>query len=266
MKKMLSVLLSLAIMTATPNTGLCVSKEEKHCEERISVSWQAVKETCKEVVNVIYDNAVLISAVVAGTTLTSVSAFNGVKNRTEINKILSDVNLNNRTKAIKVAKILLLGKYAITAETPAKSSTDAQADQENATDTTGEESTNTTTPDGAPAEEQVNTTEIPNNTSTDGQADQENATDTKGEELTNATTPDGAPAEEQVNTTEIPNNTSTDGQADQENAADVTKEGSTKTTETSTDKSAGKSNNTKENKANKSEKNQKRRHGMGRGF
>ena len=223
MKKMLSVLLSLAIMTATPNTGLCVSKEEKHCEERISVSWQAVKETCKEVVNVIYDNAVLISAVVAGTTLTSVSAFNGVKNRTEINKILSDVNLNNRTKAIKVAKILLLGKYAITAETPAKSSTDAQADQENATDTTGEESTNTTTPDGAPAEEQVNTTEIPNNTSTDGQADQENA-------------------------------------------ADVTKEGSTKTTETSTDKSAGKSNNTKENKANKSEKNQKRRHGMGRGF
>lgn len=147
MKKFLSVLLSLAIITATPSTGLCLSKENKQSEERVSASWQAVKETCKEVANVIYDNAVLISAIVAGTTLTSVSAFNGVKNRAEISKILSNKELNNRTKAVKIVKILLLGKRA-TAE---KEIIDPV-----------EESTNTTEPPvGNSAEDQANKTEAP---------------------------------------------------------------------------------------------------------
>ena len=110
MKKFLSVLLSLAIITATPSTGLCLSKENKQSEERVSASWQAVKETCKDIAHVIYDNAALISASVAVIALSSVPTFNGLKNRAEINKILSDLTLNNKEKAIKIVKILLLGK------------------------------------------------------------------------------------------------------------------------------------------------------------
>ena len=140
MKKFLSVLLSLAIITATPNTGLCLSKEEKQSAKRASVSWKVVKETCKDIAHVIYDNAALISASVAVIALSSVPTFNGLKNRAEINKILSDLTLNNKEKAIKIVKILFLGKA--TTETVNGTNTTETVNETNTTETVNE--TNTT--------------------------------------------------------------------------------------------------------------------------
>ena len=176
MKKFLSVLLSLAIITATPNTGLCLSKEEKQSAKRASVSWKVVKETCKDIAHVIYDNAALISASVAAITLSSIPAFNGLKNRAEINRILSDLTLNNKKKAIKIVKILLLGKGTTELQNIEEKNndpvnpTESEEPKEEQTNPTEsgepkEEQTNPTE-SGEPKEEQTNPTESPKPTST----------------------------------------------------------------------------------------------------